>query len=330
MSGQARDLLPEDDNLGEVELEVELEVMEPFPGFNFSEFAVEIDRRGENVVHMFTQTGLDYDELSRDRRVCLFTQSSVDRLFWLMETTETWSGPVSVAVFTPDLEFEIGRLYVQFLARCFPRIAKQVAFHFVYPLHRPFNSSAEQQLTLEGASCDQPKQALERLLRRRGQSMLEWREPYDYPFNLMRNVGRDGCRSEYTYILDIDMIPVRGLDLHLETFVDRPEIEMCGDCAFVVPTYEISYSAVRYPESKRDLLNLVATRRAQVFHFDVWRHNQGASELYKWEKLSPKPDVNVAYRVQYRFYFEPTYFARGDLPEFNERFTSSELYTHDF
>jgi hypothetical protein len=39
--------------------------------------------------------------------VCLATQTSIDRAHWLLKTVETWTGPISVAIFTPDLEFDI-------------------------------------------------------------------------------------------------------------------------------------------------------------------------------------------------------------------------------
>ena len=39
----------------------------------------------------------------------------MDKLHWLVDTVATWHGPVSVAVFVPDKEFDIAQLYISYL-----------------------------------------------------------------------------------------------------------------------------------------------------------------------------------------------------------------------
>lgn len=51
--------------------------------------------------------GSRFLELSRMNDVTLATQASLDRLHWLPVLTRTWTGPISVAVFVPDLEFQV-------------------------------------------------------------------------------------------------------------------------------------------------------------------------------------------------------------------------------
>ena len=100
-------------------------------------------------------------------QVCLATQTSIDRAHWLLKTVETWSGPISVAIFTPDLEFDISVRFVNFMRNCHPKVLRQVSFHFVYPVSRPMRESEELVALTAGhaASCDQdPKEFLHFLL----------------------------------------------------------------------------------------------------------------------------------------------------------------------
>ena len=84
---------------------------------------------------------------------------------WLLNITQAWSGPISVSVFTPDLEYEVSVQYIYFLQTCYPGIKEQVSFHFVYPLSHPMRSMDWSQVLHSDVSCDQdPKDYLSHLL----------------------------------------------------------------------------------------------------------------------------------------------------------------------
>ena len=59
--------------------------------------------------------GSRFQHLSRKLGVTIATQASVDKLHWLVDTVNTWQGPVSVVVFVPDKEFDIAQLYISYL-----------------------------------------------------------------------------------------------------------------------------------------------------------------------------------------------------------------------
>ena len=40
-------------------------------------------------------------------------------------------------------------------------------------------------------------------------------------------------------------VPSPGMDLHLETFLSKPQVQQCDKCAYVVPTYEIAKDSPR-------------------------------------------------------------------------------------
>ena len=78
-----------------------------------------------------------------------------------------------------------------------------------------------------------------------GKQFTDWRTTLPYPQNLLRNLAKAGCQTEYTMIPDIDMIPNPRMDLMLEDFfTSQREPKQCqssnSSCAYVVPVYEIA------------------------------------------------------------------------------------------
>jgi hypothetical protein len=102
--------------------------------FDFDEFQANLDKYRKFKTKMFTVTGSKWGQLSKLRHVCLGAQTSIDRLYWLLETVKTWSGPISIALFVPDVEFHISKVYINYIRRCFPRVKEQVSSNmfFIY------------------------------------------------------------------------------------------------------------------------------------------------------------------------------------------------------
>nr|XP_053648251.1 xylosyl- and glucuronyltransferase LARGE2s-like [Cherax quadricarinatus] len=135
-------------------------------GFVVDEVMGRWDARRRYKTHDHVFTGPQYTRLTRASPVCLATQTSVDRLFWLTQVARYWRAPMSVAVFTPDVEYAIARAYLTYLVTCFPFLGEKVSFHFTYPReHLP----KDLPLTIEHLEdkCDQPLAVLKRLLKQR-------------------------------------------------------------------------------------------------------------------------------------------------------------------
>ena len=271
---------------------------------------------------MFSVAGSDWSQLSRSRLVCLGAQTSLDRLYELTELVTPWSGPISISVFVPDIELALALHYIQYLRSCYPAIQRQVSFHLAYPADHPGTQDLSFQQQVESLDCQQPKQVLELLLEQRDEEMLSWRTSYPYPQNLLRNLAKKGCQTNYTFISDIDMVPSPGMDLHLESFLLKDQKRNnCTQCAFVIPTYEISLSSSYLPQTKKELVEFSKEKVARQFHIEIWPLNQKLSNLKKWEKIPQTDELDVAYKVEnYKFSYEPIYVSRGDTPAFDERF----------
>ena len=85
-----------------------------------------MDRKGLYKSRSFVATGADWDSLSERRQLCLGSQTSLDRLYWLPEILRRWSGPISITLFVPDVEFGLAEIYLKYLWLCFPSISEQV------------------------------------------------------------------------------------------------------------------------------------------------------------------------------------------------------------
>lgn len=77
-----------------------------------------------------------------------------------------WDAPISVSVFTPDVEYAIARAYLTYLITCYPYLGDKVSVHFTYPKdHLPRHLPLKIENLHE--RCDQPLTVLKELLKKR-------------------------------------------------------------------------------------------------------------------------------------------------------------------
>ena len=152
--------------------------------------------------------GRKFQQLSHQTGVTLATQTSVERLHWLVETSDTWDGPMSVVVFVPDAEFDLAQLYISYLRSCFSKIRDNVAWSLAHPVTKPPRAA---NLEAGSLSCTDHKVSLASLV---GglytREYAQWRRGYDYPQNHLRNIARDNSLTHYTLSLDVDVILAPG------------------------------------------------------------------------------------------------------------------------
>ena len=75
---------------------------------------------------MYVVNGSGYNQLGLSRHLCLGSQTSVDFLISLVDIVKRWSGPISLSLFVPDVEFGISQVYLKYLKSCVPAIDSQV------------------------------------------------------------------------------------------------------------------------------------------------------------------------------------------------------------
>lgn len=300
-------------------------LMDVDPGLKFHALAGRNDASHVYKIHEFVRIGDHQNSSSMDAGgAWLATQATVDRMFWLVDVSRHWQGPMSVALFVPGPDFIVAVHFMTFLRRCFPQVRANVTFHFAYPTkHPPHTEMDKRDLTSNvniNVSCSKYFNVLQELLNTRSREDMQWRQHLLYPQNLMRNVARKGCQSEFVLLTDIDIIPRWGLSAKMDEFVKNKEVLTCSKCAFVVPTYEVD-EKVPLPVNKTSLLALVKSKKAQPFHQVVFVNNQFATNFSMWQTVPDAQQLSVAYAVtNFEFYYEPFYLAQDSAPSHDERF----------
>ena len=232
------------------------------------------DRSHQYLIYDHVVLGSQFLALSHSLGVTLCTLSSMDRLFWLVDSSRLWDGPLSVAVFISGHEFDIVRTYISYLRSCFQHIRTKVSFSLSHPINSiPFSTSDFSTTDLL-LTCADPRAALMKLLSlsKPGPINLE------FPQNHLRNIARANSLTYYTMSLDVDILPSTGMAKPLAMFLNR---NTCAKCAFVIPTYEID-NKVEFPSNKSELVNLVKKLQARPYHSKVFIHNQFATNFSSW------------------------------------------------
>ncbi|XP_065344273.1 beta-1,4-glucuronyltransferase 1 [Cloeon dipterum] len=272
----------------------------------------------------WTSVGTKYVELSQNFCVCLATQSSLERLFSLVQVAHQWAGPISAALFlsSPD-ELKIAKHYIRFVRHCYATVKERVTFHVAIPRDHPsFTSEARMSAGMENEKldCSKPEASLRLLMRHRRPEAARWRVKLPYPQNHMRNLARRNCQTSYVFVTDVDIVPSGQQAEKLDAFLRK---QHCPDglCAFVIPTYELD-ERVRFPQNKSELVRLAKKGLARPFHQKVFIYNQFATNFTKWQ-LAPdiNPEVHVSHNVtNFEFLYEPFYVASDTVPAHDERF----------
>ncbi|GLV41088.1 uncharacterized protein CBL_04612 [Carabus blaptoides fortunei] len=269
----------------------------------------------------FALVGDKFPSLSEKYVVCLATQSSLEKLFSLVQVAHHWSGPISAAVYAAgDEELNLLMLYIVYLRKCHQAVRDRVSFHFAFPKEKLARSVRSVDLAeLAAMNCFKPEAMVQQLLKKRPMSISKWRFKNPYPQNHLRNLARKNCQSGYVFLTDVDIIPSMRMCEGLDVFLRHVTCE--GRCAYVIPTYELD-ERVRFPTNKSELVRLANKGLARPFHHKVFIYNQYATNISRWQStVTDGPEVHISHRVtNFEFLYEPFYVALDTVPPHDERF----------
>ncbi|KAJ8726725.1 hypothetical protein PYW08_015122 [Mythimna loreyi] len=255
-----------------------------------------------------------FAEVSANSRVCLATQSSIERLHELLRIAAHWTGPISVAVFVAGDELRLLRAFTTWLFRCQPEIYSRLALHITMPSERP---GLHGTLPTWARDCDaNPLPPGER----RADTVV-WRARHPYPQNHMRNLARKNCHTPFVFLVDVDIVPSKGMAEALDNFL--ASTPKCPLCAYVVPTYELDRRVAKFPANKSELVRLSRSKLAIPFHRKVFIYNQYASNFSRWEASggNESAQTHISHNVtNFELLYEPFYVAADTVPAHDERF----------
>lgn len=210
-------------------------------------------------------------------KTCLATQSSLEKLHSIVDVSNNWNGPISLAVFAAyEEELTSLLMYILYLRKCNIKIRENVSFHLGLAKERRPKHVVLDMEQLADLDCASPTVVFHAILKLLHKGPNFWRDKLPYPQNHMRNLARKNCQTKYVFLTDVDIIPSRGMAEGIDDFMSR---ENCAKkCAYVVPTYELD-ERVLFPMNKTELIRLANKGLARPFHQKVFIYNQFATNF---------------------------------------------------
>ena len=111
----------------------------------------------------FISSGNKFLELSKKYTVTIATQSSLEKLHYIVEVSRQWTGPISLAVFVAGEEYRLTEVYISYLRQCFTHVKDQISFHLAYSWNYPPSDGPNRAFDYK-QNCSNPEAVLSDLL----------------------------------------------------------------------------------------------------------------------------------------------------------------------
>uniref|UniRef100_H2L2Y0 LARGE xylosyl- and glucuronyltransferase 2 n=1 Tax=Oryzias latipes TaxID=8090 RepID=H2L2Y0_ORYLA len=142
---------------------------------------------------------------------------------------------------------------------------------------------------------------------------IVYKEGQFYPVNLLRNVALKNANTPYTFLTDVDFLPMYGLYDYLRRSVVHLDMRNSKK-ALVVPAFETLRYRLSFPKSKAELLSMLDMGTLYTFRYHVWPKGHAPTNYAKWRTAT------TPYRVEWEPDFEPYVVVRRTCPEYDQRF----------
>ncbi|XP_070180229.1 beta-1,4-glucuronyltransferase 1-like [Littorina saxatilis] len=252
--------------------------------------------------------------------VTIVTQCTANHLHHLIELSERWKGPVAVAVFTFDDDFNHAIDSILYHHFCSDSVFKYVTFHLVFPISRtPRDLAGAAKAAETRLSCSHPP--VSPSSQQQGQAKNYALEGIEYPHNVLRNLAVNYVQTRYVFVVDVDMLPSEDLRVQFQKLLARSESEnrTATKTAYVVPSFEVK-QGVALPSNKGELLRTWETWSARPFYSELCAKCQRPTDFERWKGLSKGKELRIGYTLEWTDPWEPFYITKASLPLYDERF----------
>ena len=274
--------------------------------------------------------------------ITLVSQSSVSQLYNLGLLSHRWHGLTSIAVFALSQDIPLAIETISLLRRCYPGIRQNTSFHLVYPLSVPKPAigatTLSPRLSVDVLSKERNCERIESLLKSIQSNQVNYgHSGVAYPNNLLRNVARRNSLTEYTFVVDVDLVPNDHLYEQFYDFAQQnglfTEQKKKEKVVYVVPAYEVNTISTAdsndlkleainrlIPKDKKELLQMIESTNARPFYIDLCWKCQKYTDYENWQKHSPSAKFDILFEVLWRDPWEPFYISSNSVPLYDERF----------
>ena len=192
------------------------------------------------------------------------TVNKIHNILWMLAS---WSGPISVAVYTPQQDVYIIGAVLNLFDKCLPELKSRVRFHMMHPIGNQTQTEDETQIYINKIRDIKCSHSYQELFNNLENIFSEPRTYEQLPQNHLRNLAQLSCNSDYKLVVDIDMIPVPNMFERLSTLLVNSAIS--NKCALVVPIYEVENPEFVLPATKSSLIKMVKSEKARIYHKKV-------------------------------------------------------------
>ncbi|OTF79921.1 N-acetyllactosaminide beta-1,3-N-acetylglucosaminyltransferase-like [Euroglyphus maynei] len=282
---------------------------------------------------------LDGNHLYKKNDLSIATHSTVTQLYNLDLLSRSWNGPISLAIFAVSIQqLPVVVEAILLLRYCNPLIRQRTSFHLVYPLNFSSNlnnhqvrsvldflrwpeikkSYPEFEQFVKKENCGHIQKLIEQIAhkdhhnysQKQQQSGHNYNHHVPYPNNLLRNIARRYSLTEYTLVIDIDLVPSKLLYEKFLEFIKNSRLFKDADflnidkqpqnlfddnrqekspgllIVFVLPTFEIDLELARkqhknlgdedidqiIPADKINLIHAIEQRYIRPFYIELcWK-----------------------------------------------------------
>nr|XP_027199019.1 beta-1,4-glucuronyltransferase 1-like [Dermatophagoides pteronyssinus] len=270
---------------------------------------------------------LDGNHLYKKNDLSIATHSTVTQLYNLDLLSRIWNGPISLAIFAVSIQqLPIVVETILLLRYCNPSIRQRTSFHLVYPLNFSSKLNNHQVRSVldflrwpeikklypefdrfvQKENCGHIKQLIEQIDQKgdhnfsQKQQQSSFANNYNhhvpYPNNLLRNIARRYSLTEYTLVIDIDLVPSKLLYEKFLEFIQNSRLFKDTDflnndkqlrqspntfddnrtgknsdvlIVFVLPTFEIDLELARKQHKHlgvEDIDQIIPTDKINLIH----------------------------------------------------------------
>lgn len=111
-----------------------------------------------------------------------------------------------------------------------------------------------------------------------------------YPVNVMRNIARRDIASRFFFLIDIDMIPNRGLRQSFIKFIEKTHPD--NNTVYVVPAFEMQEHEA-LPDTKQHVKMYFSRRILRPFYTELCFKCQSCVDYSSWLHLPESQGKNL-------------------------------------
>ncbi|KAK3908085.1 Beta-1,4-glucuronyltransferase 1 [Frankliniella fusca] len=272
-----------------------------------SSFAVYIERNWvldtSGEYHLSSLQPITKSLSVRTQDITLVTQCSQEHLSDLIPLSQQWMGPLSIAVFARSGHEWSTLLELAKLVLADEILQTSVTFSFVWPV------------SAAGGLPPRPD-----LIPQHNTTESNYNHTEPYPNNLLRNTARRAAVSDFVFVIDVDMMPNKGLRedfLHLAARSRWFQKNFTLDkTVFVIPAFE----GIIFPTTKFDLIQAVQAGKVRPFYSQLCWKCHAHTDYETWLQQPEHKYLVPTYDVLWRDPWEPFYISLNSVPLYDERF----------